>query len=240
MMSTLKERLEELMNEYGLLTQQDLANFAGVSKGLVGQWFKGDTGLGKKPLMAFEQKTKFSTRWLADGLGDKYKNKNNHLESNTNIMGGSAANLPEIPEGIIRFEHLNVVASMGNGTENSEFVEVVNYVAVAEKWARDHLGSNLKDIRVITAKGDSMSPTIKENSVLFVDSSITFFDGEGIYIVHTPDGLKAKRLQMLIAGGLNIISDNPQYRLETISPDNLEAVKICGKVRGSWALSEFK
>ena len=72
-MSTLKERLQELMSEYSLTTQQQLADFAGVSKGLVGQWFKGDTGLGKKPLIAFEQKTHFSTRWLADGVGEKYK-----------------------------------------------------------------------------------------------------------------------------------------------------------------------
>lgn len=144
------------------------------------------------------------------------------------------------PSGMVRFEHLNVVASMGSGSENSEFVEVVNYVSVAEKWAREHLGSNLKDIRVITAKGDSMAPTIQPNSVLFVDSAVTFFDGEGIYIVQTSDGLKAKRLQMLITGGIHIISDNPQYRLETVSAEDLEAVRICGKVRGSWALNEFK
>ncbi len=43
----LKDRLQELMAEYGLITQQDLADFAGVSKGLVGQWFNGQTGLGK-------------------------------------------------------------------------------------------------------------------------------------------------------------------------------------------------
>ena len=49
----LRDRLEELMSEYGLKTQQQLADFAGVSKGLVGQWFNGLTGLGAKPLAAF-------------------------------------------------------------------------------------------------------------------------------------------------------------------------------------------
>ena len=70
-LSTLKERLESLMAENGLTTQQQLADFAGVSKGLVNQWFKGDTGLGKKPLMAFDKKTNFSSQWLADGIGEK-------------------------------------------------------------------------------------------------------------------------------------------------------------------------
>ena len=54
-MNTLKDRLEELMAEYGLDTQQQLADFAGVSKGLVGQWFNGSTGLGAKPLSIKKQ-----------------------------------------------------------------------------------------------------------------------------------------------------------------------------------------
>lgn len=81
-MTTLKERLEEVMQEHGLKTQQQLAEFAGVSKGLVGQWFKGDTGLGAKPLLAFETKTNFSTRWLVEGKGDKYRNEPNHSANN--------------------------------------------------------------------------------------------------------------------------------------------------------------
>lgn len=75
-MNTLKNRLEEVMKEYNLKTQQDLANFAEVSKGLVNQWFKGETGLGVKPLIAFEKKTHFSTQWLADGKGKKYRDTN--------------------------------------------------------------------------------------------------------------------------------------------------------------------
>ena len=73
-MNDLKSRLEELMAEYGLTTQQQLADFAEVSKGLVGQWFNGHTGLGKKPLLAFEKKTNYSSQWLIDGTGEKYRN----------------------------------------------------------------------------------------------------------------------------------------------------------------------
>ncbi|MDK4688522.1 LexA family transcriptional regulator [Kingella negevensis] len=94
---TLQERLEFLMKEYDLRTQQDLASFAGVSKGLVNQWFKGDTGLGKKPLLAFEKKTNFSTRWLADGSGEKYRNAPiihalNNSGSQNNVVGAQINN----------------------------------------------------------------------------------------------------------------------------------------------------
>lgn len=72
-MKELKDRIYEVMEELGFKTQQELGKFLGVSKTLVGQWIKGDTGLGKKPLLEFEKKTNFSSRWLVDGTGPKYR-----------------------------------------------------------------------------------------------------------------------------------------------------------------------
>lgn len=91
-MTTLKSRLEELMSDYGLTTQQQLADFAGVSKGLVGQWFNGSTGLGKKPLLAFQKKTNYSTQWLTDGTGSKYIDE---LEAAPSRHAGFAARLAQ-------------------------------------------------------------------------------------------------------------------------------------------------
>ena len=228
----LKDRLQELMNDYGLITQQDLADFAGVSKGLVGQWFSGQTGLGKKPLLAFEKKTNFSTRWLADGLGNKYRKDSEMYRSSENLSDG-------IADDRIRFERLNVVAALGDGYINNEAVEVVDFVHVDKAWAREKLGGNLSRIQVITARGDSMQGTIEDGDVLFVDTSVRSFEGEGVYLLSFADGLKAKRLQASVGGGLLVISDNPLYRTETIEGDGLEKLTICGKVRGAWHLSGF-
>ena len=227
----LKGRLQELMDEYGLITQQDLADFAGVSKGLVGQWFNGQTGLGKKPLLAFEKKTNFSTRWLADGLGDKYR-KDSGMYREVNFSD-------DLTDDHIRFERLDVVAALGDGYINNEAVEVVDFVHVDKAWAREKLGGNLSRIQVITARGDSMQGTIEDGDVLFVDTSVHSFEGEGIYLLSFADGLKAKRLQASVSGGLLVISDNPLYRTETIEGDGLEKLTICGKVRGAWHLSGF-
>lgn len=227
----LKGRLQELMDEYGLITQQDLADFAGVSKGLVGQWFNGQTGLGKKPLLAFEKKTNFSTRWLADGLGDKYRKDSGMYRE---VL---FSNDPS--DDHIRFERLDVVAALGDGYINNEAMEVVDFVHVDKAWAREKLGGNLSRIQVITARGDSMQGTIEDGDVLFVDTSVHSFEGEGIYLLSFADGLKAKRLQASVSGGLLVISDNPLYRTETIEGDGLEKLTICGKVRGAWHLSGF-
>ena len=228
----LKDRLQELMNDYGLITQQDLADFAGVSKGLVGQWFSGQTGLGKKPLLAFEKKTNFSTRWLADGLGNKYRKDSEMYRPSENLSDGLA-------DDRIRFERLDVIASLGNGYVNNETAEVVDYVHVDKAWAREKLGGNLSRIQVITARGDSMQGTIEDGDVLFVDTSVRWFEGEGVYLLSFADGLKAKRLQASVGGGLLVISDNPLYRTETIEGNGLEKLTICGKVRGAWHLSGF-
>ena len=69
----LSDRLQELMDEYGLKTRGELARFAGVSSGLVTQWFTGDTQLGAKPLIRFSERTRFCMRWLFDGTGPKYR-----------------------------------------------------------------------------------------------------------------------------------------------------------------------
>lgn len=228
----LKDRLQELMNDYGLITQQDLADFAGVSKGLVGQWFSGQTGLGKKPLLAFEKKTNFSTRWLADGLGNKYRKDSEMYSSSENLSDDPA-------DDRIRFERLNVVAALGDGYINNEAVEVVDFVHVDKAWAREKLGGNLSRIQVITARGDSMQGTIEDGDVLFVDTSVRSFEGEGVYLLSFADGLKAKRLQASVGGGLLVISDNPLYQTETVEGGRLDDLTICGRVRGAWHLSGF-
>ena len=139
----------------------------------------------------------------------------------------------------IRFERLDVIASLGNGYVNNETAEVVDYVHVDKAWAREKLGGNLSRIQVITARGDSMQGTIEDGDVLFVDTSVRWFEGEGVYLLSFADGLKAKRLQASVGGGLLVISDNPRYRTETVEGDKLEKLTICGRVRGAWHLSGF-
>lgn len=152
----------------------------------------------------------------------------------------SSENLSDDPsDDHIRFERLDVIAALGDGYINNETAEVVDFVHVDKAWAREKLGGNLSRIQVITARGDSMQGTIEDGDVLFVDTSVRSFEGEGVYLLSFADGLKAKRLQASVGGGLLVISDNPLYRTETIENDKLEKLTICGKVRGAWHLSGF-
>lgn len=89
-MDDLAIRLKQVMTELGLKTNAELADFCGVSQGLVAQWFSGMTKLGPKPLKAFAR-TQFSLDWLTDGKLPKYRpvaaDTNSEVEDAPQIIG---------------------------------------------------------------------------------------------------------------------------------------------------------
>lgn len=218
-METLAERINTALQTKGLSVNA-LARQVGVSYPAMRKITKGET-LNPKFLFEIAEALNVSVEWLKTGEG-------------------SSENLSDDPSGDhIRFERLDVIAALGDGYINNETAEVVDFVHVDKAWAREKLGGNLSRIQVITARGDSMQGTIEDGDVLFVDTSVRSFEGEGVYLLSFADGLKAKRLQASVSGGLLVISDNPLYRTETIENDRLEKLTICGKVRGAWHLSGF-
>lgn len=218
-METLAERINTALQTKGLSVNA-LARQVGVSYPAMRKITKGET-LNPKFLFEIAEALNVSVEWLKTGEG-------------------SSENLSDDPsDDHIRFERLDVIAALGDGYINNETAEVVDFVHVDKAWAREKLGGNLSRIQVITARGDSMQGTIEDGDVLFVDTSVRSFEGEGVYLLSFADGLKAKRLQASVGGGLLVISDNPLYRTETIEGDGLEKLTICGKVRGAWHLSGF-
>lgn len=133
-------------------------------------------------------------------------------------------------EGFIQFTLLDVKAAAGNGFDNNDCPESVQLVEVSEKWARNNIGNNLKSISIITASGDSMQPTFNSGDWLFVDQAINFYEEDGVYVFMSSSGLKVKRLQKFVSGELRIISDNQKYNSEVLKDNELNSIKICGKV----------
>jgi|GEM_PF-4835578 len=75
---TLGDRLREVMQELGINSPREFAEFCDVSEGLVSQWFSGTTKLGAKPLIALSR-TKFSLDWIVDGKLPKYSKERGHI-----------------------------------------------------------------------------------------------------------------------------------------------------------------
>ncbi len=123
----------------------------------------------------------------------------------------------------------DVQASAGFGSDVS--VEDINdYFAFNKSWLSSQLNVSGDKLAFVSISGDSMLPTLNPGDNVLVDMSQTNLAGEGIYLLHTEQGLMAKRLKNQAKGAIEVISDNPEYQSWLINEANSEFNHIVGKV----------
>jgi SOS-response transcriptional repressor LexA/DNA-binding Xre family transcriptional regulator len=122
----------------------------------------------------------------------------------------------------------DVNASAGGGASNEEesyekMILEPNFVAT--------LGgeSELKHIEALNVTGDSMEPTFSYGDIIFINRNKKDIKRGGIFTINTENGLFVKRIQRRIDGGLDIISDNKDYPIQTVYESEIE---IIGRVVG--------
>lgn len=131
--------------------------------------------------------------------------------------------------GNVRFPVLELAASAGPGREPADYAAVLGHIDLAEQWARKRLGERLDRIRALPVKGDSMSPTINDGDLAFVDTSCNHFEGEGVYVLVFNHTLLIKRLSADFATQrIQILSDNERHKPALAREEELT---ICGRVR---------
>ena len=75
-----------------------------------------------------------------------------------------------------------------------------------------------------------MEPAIHSGDSLLVDISKTTLEDGCIFVLRLGDDLYAKRLQKLFDGGIEILSDNKEYKSQIVSAGELPMLQIIGKV----------
>uniref|UniRef100_UPI0028EECD85 S24 family peptidase n=1 Tax=Haemophilus parahaemolyticus TaxID=735 RepID=UPI0028EECD85 len=86
-----------------------------------------------------------------------------------------------------------------------------------------------KGMAIVNVKGDSMEPTLSSGDLLFVDTTRTYYQGDGLYVFSFGDSLYVKRLQR--AGyKLLVLSDNKFYDTWDVNESNEDQFFIHGKV----------
>lgn len=123
-----------------------------------------------------------------------------------------------------------VEASAGYGVVGSDTYNAVELIQFSEEQYIN-LFSNIKPeyIKMINVRGDSMSPTFESGDLLYIDTRINHYDGDGVYIFIYSGYRHVKRLQM--AGKkLIVISDNKTYKEWEIDQTNEDEFYIVGKV----------
>ena len=149
---------------------------------------------------------------LSDILGLDYeyfvhKSKSISLNDGVHKLSISPKPTAQINTDIVQIPiYDDVVASAGGGVINDEYP--AQSVGIDKGFLRTHFGlSSFLGLSIITAKGDSMSPTIPENCQLLVQKSVPK-EGQ-ICVVRIDDELYVKRLQKLPK--YRLISDNKSY-----------------------------
>jgi SOS-response transcriptional repressor LexA len=210
------EKIKDVISnesESGKVFDKDVAAELGISQATFAT-MKKRGAVPYKELMEFCAKRKLSINWL--------------------FYDQSAGMLVEETEKFFKIKYFSSVrASAGGGAEG--FGEEFETITVDKKLIKsfmpklseDELVS--KNIEAINVDGESMEPTLKNGSIVFVDRDHNTISKEGIFIVRTPGGLFIKRLNRKVDGSVELISDNKLYSPEIVAPDELE---IVGKVVG--------
>ncbi len=139
------------------------------------------------------------------------------------------------PAGVVQDKELvyapmfDVQASAGMGAE-VQAEDINDYFAFTRSFLSSQLGVSTDSLAFISIRGESMEPTLFDGDRVLVDISRRMVSGEGLYLIHTEDGLMAKRLRPLRDNALQITSDNPAYPSWVVHASQMEENPVVGRI----------
>lgn len=133
------------------------------------------------------------------------------------------------PKGYVELKFYDVEVSAGHGAL-VEKEEESNAMVFSEKFLRQDLGYNPNNIFLMPVRGDSMTPTLKNQSIVMVNR-VDGFSTDGIYVFRYDGRLMVKRLQFL-PNGIKVVSDNSAYEPWALSKKDVQGAdfEIIGEV----------
>lgn len=217
-MASWYDRLNEVIKENNE-TPGSLSRKIGVSKPTTKDWTDGATSSPSgKNVEKICSHYGINSHWLMQGKPPKY------------TAGNSQDNYLTIP-------HFDAVEALANSATQQKTESVVEFVRINKQYlARKTNYTNPNNLAIITATGDSMSPTFNEGDMLIIDTGINTATSDAIYVISRNGALFIKRLMLLSGDSLRVISDNEKYRDHhyDITLQNNEDFHIHGRVLLAW------
>ncbi len=175
-----------------------------------------------------------SIEWLAWGKEPRDSRDGlHHTDSGQAKEGGNVLQIVDsaalTDKSMVMLPRLDVEAAAGAGAVVAT-EQVAEMVAFSTSWLRErHITP--RNARILTARGDSMEPTIRDGDLLIVDTAIEMAVDNGIYCIAYNGVLLVKRLFVQRSGGIIISSDNKiAGRDEEIPAHEVPDVHIAGRV----------
>lgn len=164
--------------EESTLTQKGIADAFGVTEQAVSGWLR--TGkVDKRKLPRLAQLTGKPLSHFGMGGIDE-------------LVSASAT-----ASNYVRVQQLDAEAGMGGETINDDYPEVIRAMDFEPAYIRSVVGFVPAPGRLVlvTGRGDSMIPIVQPGESLMVDTGISHFDGDGIYLINNGNGQQIKGLQ---------------------------------------------
>ena len=200
-------------------TQAQLARKLGVSAQSVQYWTTGKTFPRSDKLAHLSEISGYPQSWfLGEDTSPTFSSQEKHQTRTDSVV----------------FNVLDVEFFFGDGTHvRGDLIDVVRSIELDPEYARRLVGNRaFKNIEIGNARGDSMAPTISPGDLLFLDKTVTYFDGDGIYAFCFDGECYVKRLQK-IGSKIMVLSDNPNYQPWSIEKEGLALLYIQSKVISS-------
>lgn len=137
-----------------------------------------------------------------------------------------------------RIDYLDVRMAAGmRNFENADYPEIIKSLWLSDDGMLELVGKRSSDgIYLVNVPTDSMEPTILKGDIVFIDTRINHYNGDGIYAFSINGNLFVKRFQKLVKGGYKIISDNTKYAPEEMTDNEVDTTMFVGKFIRCWRI----
>jgi SOS-response transcriptional repressor LexA len=231
------------------LTQESLAHACGwKTQGTVNQYLNGKIPLNLPALLKFSQALKVAPSEISPTLSNQLT-IGDPTQASVQAGGDSRALLffdtlksDAVESDLFGGSHVvitNATASMGAGLPQVDHEQAVSFIQVAKSWVHGNLPANtsVDKLAILTAYGDSMSPTFSDGDLLLVDRGVKEIKLDAVYVISRDNELFIKRVRRRVQDGAVIIkSDNPLYGTgDIIENGEREQLEILGRVVWAWS-----
>lgn len=207
---------QRLFSEGIIASQRELASLLGVKGSAISQAKKRKV-IPRAWITEISEKMNLTPKWIKTGNGEKYFDKpddNNH----------SFEIVPKVKTRL----------SAGGGSFDVD-QKISEYYSFQKLWLRKK--GNPKNMVLMDIVGNSMEPELKDGDTVLVDRAKSEILAGAIYAVGVEDTVLIKRVEKL-PDKLVLISDNEKYPPTYITGDDINRVRVLGKI--IWSCREIK
>lgn len=220
-----------------------LATMFGVSREAARKWLAAESMPDTKRIPDIARLLGVRAEWLLLGQPPMTERDDEEVarESHHRAAETSAVSyVPAVPPlaaraDVIDVPVMNAEGSMGYGRLVPEQEAIIDYMRLSLSFLRRRYSiTNPANLRIVIGYGDSMAPTIKNGDPVLVDVGVTDLKIDGVYVLSRGDELFIKRMQRLVGGGFEMISDNQLYKPQVIEDLEADGLVVRGRALLAW------